>query len=175
MRVHPQRLHTKDNGSLQTEVPTNAYKTHSYLQAKIGHKANQTRAAKPTASPLLAVQEVLKKVVERGEEATMSTEGLSYPNAKRCSKKRWTRRSATVSQRRIYRLRRNGRRCKATDSRAMGLTTPWFRRGKTSVESSIPCSYGGRVLVVKGGREGGEYRVKLKYQDKAKGRGQGTS
>ncbi|RRT66229.1 hypothetical protein B296_00039364 [Ensete ventricosum] len=119
--------------------------------------------------------EVLKKVVERGEEATMSTEGLSYPNAKRCSKRRWTRRSATVSQRRIYRSRRNGRRCKATDSRAMGLTTPWFRRGRTSVESSIPCSYGGRVLVVKGGREGGEYRVKLKYQDKAKGRGQGTS
>ncbi|RWW04485.1 hypothetical protein GW17_00032285 [Ensete ventricosum] len=29
---------------------------HSYLQAKIGHKVNQTRAAKPTASPLLAVQ-----------------------------------------------------------------------------------------------------------------------
>ncbi|RWW79027.1 hypothetical protein BHE74_00012714 [Ensete ventricosum] len=29
---------------------------HSYLQAKIGHKANQTRAVKLTTSPLLAVQ-----------------------------------------------------------------------------------------------------------------------
>ncbi|RRT55252.1 hypothetical protein B296_00027469 [Ensete ventricosum] len=29
---------------------------YSYLQAKIGHQANQTTAAKPTASPLLAVQ-----------------------------------------------------------------------------------------------------------------------
>ncbi|RWW19156.1 hypothetical protein GW17_00016813 [Ensete ventricosum] len=35
---------------------TNVYKTPLYLQAKIGHKANQNRAAKPTASPLLAVQ-----------------------------------------------------------------------------------------------------------------------
>ncbi|RWW10939.1 hypothetical protein GW17_00025488 [Ensete ventricosum] len=33
-----------------------AYKTYLYLQAKMGHKANQTRAAKPTGSPLLAVQ-----------------------------------------------------------------------------------------------------------------------
>ncbi|RRT70207.1 hypothetical protein B296_00020310 [Ensete ventricosum] len=54
-----ERLHTKDNGLLQTEVPTSAYRTHSYLQAKIGYKANQTRAAKPTASPLLAVQALL--------------------------------------------------------------------------------------------------------------------
>ncbi|RWW23741.1 hypothetical protein GW17_00012006 [Ensete ventricosum] len=53
------RLHTKDNGPLQTEVPTSAYKTHSYLQAKVGHNPNQTRAAKPTASPLLVVQEYL--------------------------------------------------------------------------------------------------------------------
>ncbi|RZS20367.1 hypothetical protein BHM03_00052872 [Ensete ventricosum] len=36
--------------------PTSAYKTYLYLQAKIDHKANQTQAAKPTASPLLAVQ-----------------------------------------------------------------------------------------------------------------------
>ncbi|RWW25744.1 hypothetical protein GW17_00009905 [Ensete ventricosum] len=37
--------------------PISAYKTYLYLQAKIGHKANQTRAAKPTASPLLVVQD----------------------------------------------------------------------------------------------------------------------
>ncbi|RWW08749.1 hypothetical protein GW17_00027791 [Ensete ventricosum] len=46
---------------------------------------------------------VLKQVVERGEEATTSPEGLSYPKAKRRLETRWTRKSATVSQRRVYR------------------------------------------------------------------------
>ncbi|RRT33699.1 hypothetical protein B296_00032283 [Ensete ventricosum] len=45
---------------------------------------------------------VLKQVVERGEEATTSPEGLSYPKAKRQLERRWTRRSATVPQKRIY-------------------------------------------------------------------------
>ncbi|RWW03992.1 hypothetical protein GW17_00032808 [Ensete ventricosum] len=40
----------------RSKSPTSAYKTYLYLQAKMGHKANQTRAAKPTASLLLAVQ-----------------------------------------------------------------------------------------------------------------------
>ncbi|RZR91644.1 hypothetical protein BHM03_00019810, partial [Ensete ventricosum] len=48
---------------------------------------------------------------------------------------------------------RKGRRCKTTDSRAMGLVAPWYRRGGTSVESSIPCSHGERALVVKGAEE----------------------
>ncbi|RZR84086.1 hypothetical protein BHM03_00010813 [Ensete ventricosum] len=33
--------------------------------------------------------------------------------------------------------------CNATDSRAMGLAAPWYRRGGTSVKSSIPCSQEG--------------------------------
>ncbi|RWW10519.1 hypothetical protein GW17_00025930 [Ensete ventricosum] len=45
--------------------------------------------------------EVLKQMVERGEEAMTSLEGLSYPKAKRQSEWRWTRRSAIVLQRRI--------------------------------------------------------------------------
>ncbi|RWW43647.1 hypothetical protein BHE74_00050661, partial [Ensete ventricosum] len=40
--------------------------------------------------------EVLKQVVERGEEATTSPEGLSYPKAKHRLERRWTQRSATV-------------------------------------------------------------------------------
>ncbi|RZS24210.1 hypothetical protein BHM03_00057253 [Ensete ventricosum] len=36
--------------------PISAYKIYLYLQAKIGHKANQTWAAKPTISPILTVQ-----------------------------------------------------------------------------------------------------------------------
>ncbi|RZS22490.1 hypothetical protein BHM03_00055279 [Ensete ventricosum] len=47
--------------------PTSAYKTYLYLQVKIGHKANQTWATKPTASPLLAVQ----GLASGEEEATM--------------------------------------------------------------------------------------------------------
>ncbi|RRT85441.1 hypothetical protein B296_00002202 [Ensete ventricosum] len=39
--------------------------------------------------------------------------------------------------------------CKVTDSRVLGLAAPWYRRDKTSVESSIPCSHGGRALVIK--------------------------
>ncbi|RZR76201.1 hypothetical protein BHM03_00000833 [Ensete ventricosum] len=76
---------------------------------------------------------VLKQVVERGEKATMSPVGLSYPKAKCRLEMRWTRRSTTVLQRRIYRSRMKGCRCKATDSRAMGLTAPWYRRGGTFV------------------------------------------
>ncbi|RWW59097.1 hypothetical protein BHE74_00033974 [Ensete ventricosum] len=55
-------------------------------------------------------------------EATSGLEvGLT---TKRRSEMRWTRRSATVSQRRIYRSRRKERRCKAMDSRAMSSAVP---------------------------------------------------
>ncbi|RZS29427.1 hypothetical protein BHM03_00063158 [Ensete ventricosum] len=54
-------------------------------------------------------------------------------------------------------------KCKTTDIRAMGLAAPRYHRGGTSVESSIPCSHGGRALVVKGvDREGRECKGKLK-------------
>ncbi|RZS20901.1 hypothetical protein BHM03_00053463 [Ensete ventricosum] len=33
------------------------------------------------------------------------------------------------------------------------IVVPWYRRGGTSVESSIPCSHGGRALVVKRAKE----------------------
>ncbi|RZS04314.1 hypothetical protein BHM03_00034636 [Ensete ventricosum] len=59
--------------------------------------------------------------------------------------------------------------CKATDSRAMGLAAPWYRRGRTSVESSIPCSHGGRALVVKGVEEVENAKANSKYQDRAEG------
>ncbi|RWW72738.1 hypothetical protein BHE74_00019447 [Ensete ventricosum] len=48
------------------------------------------------------------RVVERGEEATMSPVGLNYPKVKRRLERRWTRRSTTVLQRQIYRSRRKG-------------------------------------------------------------------
>ncbi|RZS02729.1 hypothetical protein BHM03_00032823 [Ensete ventricosum] len=66
------------------------------------------------------------QVVERGKEVIMTPVGLSYPKAQCRLERRWTRRSTTMPQRRIYRSRRKGCRCKATDSRAMGLTAPWY-------------------------------------------------
>ncbi|RWV90219.1 hypothetical protein BHE74_00042434 [Ensete ventricosum] len=111
--------------------------------------------------------EVLKQVVKMSEEATTSPEGLSYLKAKRRLKRRWTRRSATVSQKRIYLSRRKGRRCKATNSRAMGLAAVWYRRGGTYVDSSIPFSHGGRALVVKETEEVENAKANSKYQDKA--------
>ncbi|RWW15278.1 hypothetical protein GW17_00020892 [Ensete ventricosum] len=60
-------------------------------------------------------------------------------------------------------------RCKALDSRAMGLAAPWYCRGETSVESSISCSQGGRALVVKGAEEVENAKANSKYQDSAEG------
>ncbi|RRT59569.1 hypothetical protein B296_00004215 [Ensete ventricosum] len=61
------------------------------------------------------------------------------------------------------------RRCKITDSRVMGLATPWYRRGGTSVESLIPCSHRGRALVVKEAEEVENAKANSRYQDRAKG------
>ncbi|RZR99616.1 hypothetical protein BHM03_00029178 [Ensete ventricosum] len=112
---------------------------------------------------------VLKKVDERGEEATTSPAGLIYPKAKRQLERRWTRRSTTIPQRWIYRLRRKGCRCKVMDSRAMGLVASWYHRGETSVESSIPCSHRGGALVIKGVEEVENIKANSKYQDRADG------
>ncbi|RWW57699.1 hypothetical protein BHE74_00035488 [Ensete ventricosum] len=43
------------------------------------------------------------------------------------------------------------------------VAVPWYRRGGTSVESSIPCSHGGRVLVVKGAEEVENAEANSKY------------
>ncbi|RWV95031.1 hypothetical protein GW17_00042383 [Ensete ventricosum] len=62
-----------------------------------------------------------------------------------------------------------GCRCKAKDSRAMSLAAPWYHKGGTSVESSIPCSHGGRALVVKGVEEVEYAKANSKYQDRTEG------
>ncbi|RRT36165.1 hypothetical protein B296_00033924 [Ensete ventricosum] len=64
---------------------------------------------------------------------------------------------------------------KATDRRAMGLGVSWYHRGGTSVESSIPCSHGGRALVVKGAEEVENVEANSNTKTGRKGRGQGTS
>ncbi|RRT54036.1 hypothetical protein B296_00034390 [Ensete ventricosum] len=50
----------------------------------------------------------------------------------------------------------------------MGSAASWHHRVGTSVELSIPCSHGGRALVVKGAKEVENVEVNSKYQDKAK-------
>ncbi|RRT85193.1 hypothetical protein B296_00000105 [Ensete ventricosum] len=57
--------------------------------------------------------------------------------------------------------------CKITDSRAMGLAVSWYRRGGTSVEVSIPCSHGGRMLDPKGAKEVDNAEANSKYQERA--------
>ncbi|RRT58270.1 hypothetical protein B296_00021509 [Ensete ventricosum] len=57
----------------------------------------------------------------------------------------------------------------ATDNSSMGMAAPWYRKSETSVESSIPCSHGGRVLVVKGVKKVENAEVNSKYKDKAEG------
>ncbi|RRT33201.1 hypothetical protein B296_00046405 [Ensete ventricosum] len=59
--------------------------------------------------------------------------------------------------------------CKTTNSRAMGLATLWYCKGMTSVESSIPCSNGRRVLVVKGAEEVEIAEANSKYQGRIEG------
>ncbi|RZR91992.1 hypothetical protein BHM03_00020222 [Ensete ventricosum] len=66
-------------------------------------------------------------------------------------------------------MARKGHRCEATDSRAMGLAMPWYRRGGASVEASIPWSHGGRVLVAKGAEEVENAKANSKYQDRIEG------
>ncbi|RZS26200.1 hypothetical protein BHM03_00059505 [Ensete ventricosum] len=51
----------------------------------------------------------------------------------------------------------------------MGLAAPWYHRGGTSVESSIPCSHGGRVLIVKRAEEVENAKTNSKFQDKVEG------
>ncbi|RRT52509.1 hypothetical protein B296_00050412 [Ensete ventricosum] len=91
--------------------------------------------------------EVSKQVVERGEEATTNLEELSYLKPKH--RLEW--------------------RYEVMDSSAMGMAAPWYRIGETSVELSIPCSHGGRALVVKGAEKGENVETNSKYQDKAEG------
>ncbi|RWW30449.1 hypothetical protein GW17_00004970 [Ensete ventricosum] len=59
---------------------------------------------------------------------------------------------------------------KSKDKAETAKRTQWCRsRGGTSVESSIPCSHGGRALVVKGAEEVENAKSNSKYQDRAKG------
>ncbi|RZR94315.1 hypothetical protein BHM03_00022989 [Ensete ventricosum] len=65
--------------------------------------------------------------------------------------------------------RRKGCRCKVTNSRAICLAAPWYRRGGTSVELSIPCSHGERALVVKEAEEVENAKANSKYQERVEG------
>ncbi|RZS13938.1 hypothetical protein BHM03_00045579 [Ensete ventricosum] len=72
--------------------------------------------------------------------------------------RRW-RRSYDVLAEAI--LEEIGRVYKATDSRAMGSAAPWYRKGGTSVELSIPCSHWRESIGRKRGRGGGQCKGKL--------------
>ncbi|RWW60175.1 hypothetical protein BHE74_00032845 [Ensete ventricosum] len=119
---------------------------------------------------LLGEHRVVEASDRKGRGSDDESRGAQLPKSLTSIRMEWTRRSATMSHRRIYRLRRKGCRCEATDSSAMSLATSWYRRGGTSMESSIPCSRGERALVVKGVKEMENAKAYFKYQDKAKGK-----
>ncbi|RWV92169.1 hypothetical protein GW17_00045479 [Ensete ventricosum] len=62
---------------------------------------------------------------------------------------------------------REERDADGTDSSTMGMETPWYRKDRTSVESTIPCSHRERALVVKGVEKVENIETNSKYQDKA--------
>ncbi|RRT39152.1 hypothetical protein B296_00024152 [Ensete ventricosum] len=77
----------------------------------------------------------------KGARQVKGQSRLSYPKEKRRLKRRWTRRSTTMPQKRIYRSRRKGCRCKTTDSRVMGLAAPWY------AEVGLPLSHRSLALM----------------------------
>ena len=74
--------------------------------------------------------EVLKQGVERGEEATTSPEGLSYPKLSNQLEWRWTRRSATEAYILIVKRR-------DTDARQR-IVVPWAWQRHGTVEAGLP-------------------------------------
>ncbi|RWW66445.1 hypothetical protein BHE74_00026178 [Ensete ventricosum] len=109
------------------------------------------------------------EVVKRGEEATTSPEGLSYPKAIASVRMEMDSGECHSTAEADLPMARKGRRYEATDSRAMGLAVPWYHKGGTSVEVSICCSHGGRGLVAKGAKEVENTEANSKYQDRAEG------
>ncbi|RWW77155.1 hypothetical protein BHE74_00014704 [Ensete ventricosum] len=133
----------KDEGSFKAHAPylRDAFdgetKVIQLTKAKLGSGDLSTGQEDTEAGTL----EEYATVVERGEEAT-SPEGLSYPKSKVSVRKEVDseeRHSAVEADLPIMK----GHKCKAMDSRAMGLAAPWYRRDGISVESSIPCFHGG--------------------------------
>ncbi|RZR94996.1 hypothetical protein BHM03_00023779 [Ensete ventricosum] len=107
-------------------------------------------------------------VIERDEEAMMSPEGINYLKSKASVIKEVDSEECYNAVKVDLPIVEKRYRCKATD-RAMGLAVPWYHRGGTSMESSIPCSYGGRALVMKGAEEVQNTEVNSKYYDKVEG------
>ncbi|RWW40135.1 hypothetical protein BHE74_00054467 [Ensete ventricosum] len=97
----------------------------------------------------------------KGRRSNDESSGAQLPKSKASVRKEVESEEHHSAAEADLRSRRNGCRCKSMDSRAMGLAAPWYRRCGTSVESSIPCSHGGRSLAVKGGQGGGEFNGKL--------------
>ncbi|RWW26245.1 hypothetical protein BHE74_00001515 [Ensete ventricosum] len=65
-------------------------------------------------------------------------------------------------------------KCEAIDSSVIGLATLWYRRGRTFMESSVPCSHVGRALVVTRVEKVEIAEANSKYQDKAEGQRSGN-
>ena len=98
-------------------------------------------------------------MVKRDNKATTSPEGLNYKKKKSLIEVDSEECHNAVETDLPIAKKRS--RCEVTNSRAMGIIVSWYQRGKTFVESSIPCSPGGRVIGRERGRGGEEYKSKL--------------
>ncbi|RRT51475.1 hypothetical protein B296_00041817 [Ensete ventricosum] len=151
------------------------YASELVLDESLSHQHMRAVYHRGRSPKLLGGHSGVEAGGRKGRGSDASPVGLSYPKAKRRLERRWTRRSTTVPQKRIYRSRRKGCRCKITNSRAMSLATPWYCGGGASLESSIPCSHRGRALVEKRSRRWRMQRQTPSTKTRRKGRGQGTS
>ncbi|RZS05347.1 hypothetical protein BHM03_00035845 [Ensete ventricosum] len=136
-----------DEGELLRERTKNRRWRRPYeVLAKVTHGEVVVRENRIDASPATRWQRPYMKVVvclstdqggllgghsgveaggRKGQGSDDESNGAQLPKkAKHRLERRWTRSSTTVPQRRIYRSRRKGCKCKATDSRAMGLVAP---------------------------------------------------
>ncbi|RRT41351.1 hypothetical protein B296_00047975 [Ensete ventricosum] len=108
-------------------------------------------------------------MVKRGEGATTSPVGLSYRKVKASIRKAVDSEEHHSAAKANLPIAKEGMQMQIMDSKAIGLAAPWYLRGRTFVESSIPCSHRGRALVVKGAEEVENAKANSKYQDRAKG------
>ncbi|RWW33530.1 hypothetical protein GW17_00001743 [Ensete ventricosum] len=106
---------------------------------------------------------------QKGRRSDDKSSGAQLPTNKASIRKNMNSEECHSAAEADLPMVRKRRRCEATDSKVMSLVMPWYHRGGTSVEASIPCSHGGKVLVVKATEKVENVEANSKYRDRAEG------
>ncbi|RRT58714.1 hypothetical protein B296_00028142 [Ensete ventricosum] len=104
---------------------------------------------------------------QKGRGSDDKSSGAQLPTNKASVRKKMNSEECHSAAEADLPMARKRHGCEATDSKVMSLVMPWYHRGGTSVEASIPCSHGGKVLVVKGAEKVENVEANSKYQDRA--------